>query len=509
MTGRLESFGTLARWYMCGMKDRILDHACAPLLEALVDYHREDRYGFTPPGHRQGRGADPRARQILGASTYQADVLASAGLDDRSSSHQYLAEAEKLMADAVGADQSFFSTAGSSLSVKAAMLAVAGGRGQLLIGRDAHKSVVAGLIFSGVEPRWVDVRYDENLHLAHPPSPQQLEEAWNRHPTAAGALIVSPTPYGTCADIAGLAEVCHRRGKPLIVDEAWGAHLPFHDDLPTWALGAGADICVVSVHKMGAGFEQGSVLHSRGDLVDAKHLSACADLLMTTSPNAIVYAGLDGWRRQMVEHGHDLLSAAIRVAESVRDRIGRIAGLHVVREELISVEASHDLDPLQVVIDLTDLGISGYQAADWLRENCRIDMGLSDHRRILATLSMADDETTADRLIEALRRLVAAAPALPAAKPVHLPPPAAFEVDPVMLPRDAFFGPAETVPVAQATGRVCAEQITPYPPGIPALLPGERINAEILDYLRSGLAAGMVLPDSADPNLDTIRVAIT
>ncbi|MBB4693331.1 aminotransferase class I/II-fold pyridoxal phosphate-dependent enzyme [Paractinoplanes abujensis] len=449
-----------------------------------------------------------KARDILGDSTYRADMLASSGLDDRSSSQGYLSHAEQLMADAVGAGQSFFSTAGSSLSVKAAMLAVAGGRGELLISRDAHKSITAGLVFTGVEPRWVPVQYDENLHLAHPPSPAQLEQAWRQHPTAAGALIVSPTPYGTCADIAALAEVCHRRGKPLIIDEAWGAHLPFHEDLPTWAMDAGADICVVSVHKMGAGFEQGSVLHSQGDLVDAKHLSACADLLMTTSPNTVVYAGLDAWRRQMVEHGHQLLSDAIELARHVRRELGTVDGLHVVEKELLGAEAGHELDPLQVLIDVSGLGISGYQAADWLREHCRIDMGLSDHRRILATLSMADDHETAGRLLESLNRLAAGAATLPAAKAVHLPVPASFDVDPVLLPRDAFFGPTETVAIGDAVGRVCAEQVTPYPPGIPALLPGERISADIVDYLRSGVAAGMVLPDPSDSTLDTIRVAI-
>jgi arginine decarboxylase len=482
------------------------DHSRAPLLEALADYHRQERYGFTPPGHRQGRGADPRARDILGAETYRADLLASGGLDDRSSSHHFLAEAEELMADAVGAEQAFFSTAGSSLSVKAAMLAVAGGQGQLLIGRDAHKSIVAGLIFSGVEPRWVDVRYDKNLHLAHPPSPRQLDEAWERHPEAAGALIVSPTPYGTCADIAALADVCHRHGKPLIIDEAWGAHLPFHDALPTWAMNAGADICVVSVHKMGAGFEQGSVLFSQGDLIDRQHLAACADLLMTTSPNTMVYAALDGWRRQMAEHGTRLLSDALTLADDVRRRLDALDGLHVLRDELLHEEASHDLDPMQVLMDVSGLGISGYQAADWLRENCRVDVGLSDHRRILATPSMADDSATADRLLDAVGRLVEAAATLPAAKPIDLPDPSSFEVEPALTPRDAFFGPTRTVPIADSIGEICAEQITPYPPGIPALIPGERISAELIDYLRTGVAAGMVLPDPADPALDTIRI---
>lgn len=236
-----------------------MDHSRAPVLDALADYRALGRYGFTPPGHRQGAGADPRVREVLGGAL-AADILATPGLDDRLSRGGYLNEAEELMADAVGADVAFFSTCGSSLSVKAAMLAVAGGvDGGLIVGRDSHKSIVAGLIFSGVRPRWVTPRWDAERHFSHPPSPEQVERAWADHPDAAGALIVSPSPYGTCADIAGIAEVCHRRGKPLIVDEAWGAHLPFHPDLPTWAMDAGADVCVVSVHKMGAGFEQGSV----------------------------------------------------------------------------------------------------------------------------------------------------------------------------------------------------------------------------------------------------------
>jgi lysine decarboxylase len=287
----------------------------APLLDALADYHRRGRYGFSPPGHRQGRGVDPAVLTILGRDPFRDDVLASGGLDDRSSSNGYLARAEQLMADAVGAGHAFFSTCGSSLSVKAAMLAVAGGTRELLVSRDAHKSVVAGLIFAGLEPRWIKPRYDDRLHLAHPPAPQDVEAAWAAHPDAAGALIVSPTPYGTCADLRSVAEICHARGRPLIVDEAWGAHLPFHDALPTWAMDAGADVCVVSVHKMGMGFEQGSVFHVQGDLVDPKHLSACADLLMTTSPNVLVYAAIDGWRRQMVRDGRELLAGALNLAE--------------------------------------------------------------------------------------------------------------------------------------------------------------------------------------------------
>jgi len=483
-----------------------VDQNEAPVLDALDEYHRRERYGFTPPGHRQGRGVDERTLRTLGIDTFRNDVLASAGLDDRSRGNRYLEKAQQLMAEAVGAKKTFFSTCGSSLSVKAAILAVTGGTGDILIGRDAHKSVTAGLILSGLQPRWVRPRWDDELHLAHPPSPESLERMWQRHPDAAAALIVSPTPYGTCADLEAMAEICHARGKPLIVDEAWGAHLPFHDDLPTWAMDAGADICVVSVHKMGLGFEQGSVYHLQGSLVDPTRLSQCADLLSTTSPNVLIYAAIDGWRRQMVQKGEAQLGRALELAGRVRRRIEDLPGLHVLRDELLGVEASHDHDPLHVLIDVERLGISGYRAADWLRDNCGIDMGISDSRRIEATMSLSDDETTTDRLLEALKALIAAAPSIPSPSRVELPTSSDLELETVLLPRDAFFGPAEVIPTEEADGRIAAEQVTPYPPGIPVILPGERINRNVIEYLRTGVEAGMVLPDPADPSMQTIRV---
>lgn len=482
----------------------------APLLDALDDYRLRERYGFTPPGHRQGRGVDARTSATLGREPFQNDLLVSGGLDDRRMRGGYLKQAEELMADAVGADLAFFSTCGSSLSVKAAMLAVGGGAGELLITRDAHKSIVAGLVFSGLMPRWVAPRWDTDLHLTHPPSPAEVRRAWDEHPDAAGLLIVSPTPYGTCADLRVIADICHRRGKPLIVDEAWGAHLPFHPDLPTWAMDAGADLCVVSVHKMGAGFEQGSVFHCQGELVDRSRLSDCADLLMTTSPNLMIYAAIDGWRRHMVAEGHAVLDRALRRARDVRAAVEAVDGLHVLHDELLHEEAGHDLDELQVLIDVAGLGISGYTCADWLREEHGVDTGMSDHRRILATLSYADSHATVERLLAALTDLARTTPGAgrPDTTPsaVHQPTPAQLELETALSPRDAFFGPVEMVPLHAAAGRIAAEQITPYPPGIPVAVPGEVLDDAVLDYLRTGHEAGMNTPDATDSTMESIKV---
>ncbi|MEG9249871.1 ornithine decarboxylase [Arthrobacter sp. Soc17.1.1.1] len=483
-----------------------MDQNETPVLTALAEHQKLGRYGFTPPAHRQGRGVDPRVLDVLGEQSFRSDVLASSGLDDRTSSHGHLERAQELMAEAVGADKTFFSTCGSSLSVKAAILAVTHGEGEILIGRDAHKSVVSALVLGGLQPRWIRPSWDNDLKLAHPPIPGEVEAMWEKYPDASAALIVSPTPYGTCTDIGAITKICHDRGKPLIVDEAWGAQLPFHPDTPTWAMSAGADLCVVSVHKMGIGFEQGSVFHVQGDLVDPVRLEHCKDILSTTSANVMMYAAIDGWRRQMVQDGHDIIGRALALTRTVRERIDELPGLHVLEEELTSHEASHDLDIMHVLVDVSGLRITGYQAHDWLRENRLLDFGTTDHRRFEITISIADDEYTVDRLMDGLRLLVDAAPTFPESPAVLIPDEGELDLETAMLPRDAFFGPVEDIPVEESVGRIVAELATPYPPGVPVLLPGERINEASIKYLRSGVDAGMVLPDPGDATLATVRV---
>jgi arginine decarboxylase len=480
-----------------------MDHGRAPVLEALQAFHEQGFTPFTPPGHRQGRGVDPRVLEVVGEAVFASDVISVNGLDDRLNSQGVIERAQQLMADAVDADQAFFSTCGSSLSVKSAMLSVAGPHEKIIVPRHVHKSVVSGLIISGVQPVWLSPHWDAERHLSHPPGPDQVRALFEAEPEAKGMLLVTPNDYGACGDIRAVAAVCHEFGKPLIVDEAWGP------DLPQWGMDAGADVVVTSVHKSGAAVEQSSVFHVQGDLVDPKVLKAREDLLGTTSPTSLVYATLDGWRRHMVQHGEELLTAVLALAHSTRGAINDLPGLRVMGDaEFTGPDLAHAIDPLKMVIDLADLGISGYQAADWLREHQHVTVGLSDHRRIVAQFTHADDHRTAHVLLDALAALVKAADDLPTPKPVDLPTPDELQLETAMLPRDAFFAETEQVPAAQAIGRVSAEMVTPYPPGAPAVLPGEVITEAVVDYVRSGLAAGMELPDPTDPELTSFRVVV-
>ena len=476
------------------------------MLEALQQFRERGDVTFGPPGHRQGRGVDPRVLDIMGRGVFASDVLSLNGLDDRRQSQGVLSQAQDLMADAVGAEQAFFSTCGSSLSVKSAMLAVAGPGEKILISRNAHKSVISGVIVNGTQPVWVHPHFDEQLTIAHPPGPAEVREALEANPDAKGMLLITPTDWGTCADIKGVAAVCHEFGVPLIVDEAWGAHLPFHDALPTWGMDADADVVVTSVHKMGAAVEQSSVFHLQGNRVDPEVLKQREDLLGTTSASSLVYCSLDGWRRHMVEHGEQLLGRTIELAETTRARIEAIDGLRLMGDDSLGAGKAFERDPLVMTIDVRDLGISGFQAAEICRAQHRVDFGAADSHRISARLTHSDDEDTAEVLVRTLTALVADSKGAETPHPVRLPSAPGLELETVMTPRDAFFASAEHVAVDEAEGRVAAEMISPYPPGVPVIAPGERITTEVLDYLTSGVAAGMLISDAADPELNTIRV---
>jgi lysine decarboxylase len=201
------------------------------------------------------------------------------------------------------------------------------------------------------------------------------------------------------------------------------------------------------------------------------------------------------------------MGGALDLAAEVRAAIEEIDGMHVNdRHDFCGEGLADDFDPLPCVIDVTGLGITGFQAADWLREHRRLDMHLNDHRRIGAQITHADDRETTGELLTGLKDLALAAPQLPRAPRVDVPSPAELRMTQAQLPRDAFFGPTEDVPLERAAGRIAAEMITPYPPGIPAVLPGERLTQPVLGYLRTGMEAGMNLPDPSDPELRTIRV---
>jgi arginine/lysine/ornithine decarboxylase len=473
-----------------------MNQASAPVLDAIARIRAEGTSTFSLPGHRFGRGIDDRTAEVLSRDTFGADVIMAKSA---------VPEAEALYAEAVGARHAVFTTCGSSISIHTAMLTVTGPGRKVLVDRNVHKSVVASLILAGVEPVWLRPCWDHERQIAHPAPTEVVAAELQRHPDVSAVVLITPTEYGTGADVGGTAQLCHERGIPLLVDEAWGGHFGFHPAPPTAAVQAGADLAVQSLHKADGGLCQASIILLGGNLVDPVDVRLRLDLITTTSPSALLYGSIDGWRRHLALDGEDLIDGALKRAAHLRDRLRRVADLDVIDESIHEVPGVAEWDPLKLSVDVTRLGITGYQAKEWLQSEWQIAAQLGDARRVVFSLTYADDESALDRLGEALESMADDPPDPDRPEPA-VPDLTELNLEQAMPPRDAFFAATESV--SDPVGRISAEMISPYPPGVPAILPGERFTEAVVSYLRAGRSAGMTIPDASDPELNTFRVVV-
>jgi arginine decarboxylase len=487
------------------------DQATVPIADAMRSYWDRDMLSFAIPAHNGGRGPAPEFTQWAGPDAARFDLPMSHGVDTRDRAWKVQSTAQDLFAEAVGAKETMFSTNGSSLSARVAIMAVAGPGDTLLMARNGHKSAFAGLVLSGARPVYVDPAYDEQLELAHAVTPESMREALDLHPEAVAALVFTPTYYGVAADVVALADLCHERDIPLVTDDAWGLDyaLGGHPELPEGALKQGADLAIGSAHKTLTALGQTSVLSVGSDRIDMERLQLCFELEESTSASTLLLSSIDGARRQAVRDGRELLDRAIRAAELARARIAAdVPELEVVdlrtRVGRPGVAAA---DPTHLMIETRSIGLTGYQADDWLRDERGIDVELADHRRITPLFTFAHGEAEVERLASALRDLVDSHPDAGGETDLApLPSRDELRTEQVLLPRDAFFASSEGVKPREATGRISAELVTPYPPGIPVLAPGELITEPIVDYLQEIVAAGAFLEGAADQSLDTFRV---
>jgi len=323
------------------------------------------------------------------------------------------------------------------------------------------------------------------------------------------ALTVSPTYFGAVADVRGLAEVAHSHGVPLVVDEAWGAHLRFSPELPESALECGADLVLSSVHKLFGSLTQSAILHlGRDEYIDPDVIDRCVTLTESTSPSALLTASLDAARRQAVVSGAKLLHETIAGVKRAREEIRRIPGLEVLDERLIGRPGVHAWDPLRLAVDVRGTRSTGTRIGTLMREQDDVNLELVSENVIVAVFGIGEDVTrSASRLVDGLRHAVETlgSEEEPHSAPLTPPPPwGALE----MPPRQAFLGEQEVVPFADAVGRIAAESLAAYPPGIPNVLPGERLTRETVEYINEVVEHGGWVRGAVDRSLKTMRVAV-
>jgi arginine decarboxylase len=477
-----------------------------PYVDALLAYARREPGRFHIPGHKGGPGADPALRELVGEPGLRHDIPALIGGIDVGAEPTPFQEAQLLAAEAWGARRSWFLINGASQGNEASCLALAHRGERVVVQRNVHSSVIDGLVLGGLRPSFVAPELDPELGVAHCLTPDSLSEALDAAPEAVGAIVVSPTYFGACADVAGLAAAAHEHDVPLVVDEAWGAHLRFHPDLPADALSCGADLVISSTHKIVGSLTQAAMIHLGGGQLDENVVDRCVSLVESTSPSSLLTGSLDAARRQAAVHGEELLGETIEALSETREAIREIPGLDVLDERMVGRAGVAGWDPLRLSIDVRGTGSTGYRLAAAAREIDDVNFELFAEHVAVAVFGMAAPATgQGERLAAALRRVVDRVGGdPPSERPEFAPPPPWGDL--VMTPRDAFLGPQEVVPFADAEGRVAAESLASYPPGIPNVLPGERLTAETLAYITASVDHGGYVRGATDRELRTLRV---
>lgn len=476
-----------------------------PLFTGLLAHASRNPIQFHIPGHKKGAGMAPEFRKFIGENALSIDLINIAPLDDLHNPHGMIREAQQIAAEAFGADYTFFSVQGTSGAIITMVMTVCGPGDKILVPRNVHKSVTTGIVLSGALPVFMTPELDYNLGIAHGISVETVRTALDQHPDAKGVLVINPTYYGVSADLKAIVELAHSRGVPVLVDEAHGVHLPFHGEMPLSAMQAGADMAATSVHKLGGSMTQTSVLNIREGFVSYGRVQAIISMLTTTSTSYLLLASLDVARKQLATKGNQLIDRAVKLAQAARTEINQIPGLYCFGPEIIGQSSSRfDFDPTKLCVNVTELGVTGADMEKMLRDEFNIEVEMSDLYNILCIVSLGDVDEDLSMLIMALRTLSERFYKTRPASVVKVRVPTTPIL--AMSPREAFYAITEEVPLEDAEGRVIAESIMVYPPGIPILLPGEIVSAENLAYISDCVDAGLPVQGTEDPDIRMVKV---
>jgi arginine/lysine/ornithine decarboxylase len=476
------------------------------LARHLLDVRAAERASFHMPAHRGSRGAPPAGVALFGAGTYDADVSEAGGFEYLHDPGAALSGAHHRAATLFGADRSWFLVNGATVGNLAAICATVGDGDAIVVARGSHRSVYAGIALSGARPIYLGAPPNRVLDGVFGIEVDDVRTALDAEPNVRAVHVTSPSFYGFTIDLAAVAELCAARRIPLIVDEAHGTHFALSPLLPPSALSLGADLVIHSPHKTLGSLTQSSLLHLRGDAVDADRVDGMLGMLQSSSPSALLLVSLDCAIAQMAAHGAALWGGAVASAEELRARVGAFDGVRAYGTEIVGTPGIAGFDPTKVVVDVAELGATGFAAAAWLRAHAGCNPEFADLRRLVFSVAVADDERDLTDLVAVLGEL---ARNLPQARGGL--PPSVLSTWPtaipraVMTPRRGAAAAAEAVDVADAVGRTSAEMVVPYPPGIPILVAGEEISPAVLSVVERCAREDVRLVGLADPTGRTIR----
>ncbi len=471
-----------------------------PFAEALEAYRAQRMVPFHTPGHKAGKGAPSYMTRIMGEAL-PLDLGVMYALDDLFEPETYLKEAQELAAELYGAGHTFFSINGTTACIQAMILANVNEGETIILPREAHRSVMGGLILSGAVPVYMESVYSEREQVSFGPSKEAVYQAIDEHPEAKALFLINPSYYGIAGDIEPMIRYAHEKGLVVLVDEAHGAHLRFSKDLPKQALDCGADCVAQSTHKLTGSLTQTSMLHCHKEYRHTEQVAKAMALLQSTSPNYIFLASLDAARHQLYEKGQQLLEETLRLSRQLREQLNGLPGIFSFGKEILHDAAVGGFDETKITIDFSGLGLSGKEAERCLREQ-GIEVELVHGSHVLVLLTLGDTKDSAEALYQACKTISESfrgKKESPAELPLPVPRAA-------VSPRAAWYAAKEPVSLEVSLHRIAGETITYYPPGIPIISPGERITEAVIQYIKEKQRQGYIPNGAQDSTLQTIWV---
>ena len=477
-----------------------LSQTNAPIEEALVRMKRARLVPFDVPGHKRGRG-NPELAEFLGTACLDVDVNSMKMLDNLCHPVSVIRDAERLAAEAFRAAHAFFMVSGTTGSVQAMILSTVGRGDKIIMPRNVHRSAINALILCGAVPIYVNPGIEDTLGIALGMRTDDVADAMECHPDAKAVFVNNPTYYGICSDLRAITEKAHARGMKVLVDEAHGTHLYFSDRLPTAAMDAGADMAAISMHKSGGSLTQSSILLC-ANTMPLGYVHQIINITQTTSASYLLLASLDISRRNLALRGREVIDRIIGLVAYARDEINAIGDYYAYGRELIDGDAVYDFDTTKLSIFTRATGLAGIEVYDILRDDYDIQTEFGDIANLLAYVSVGDRPKDIERLVAALAE-IRRNYRKDSSKTLKME-----YIDPVVVcgPQDAFYAEKESLPIQETKGRICAEFVMCYPPGIPILAPGEEITDEILTYIRYAKKKGCQITGPEDMSIQRLNV---
>ncbi len=474
----------------------------APIYEALQEYRENRIVSFDVPGHKQGKG-NPELTEFLGKACMSVDVNSMKPLDNLCHPVSVIKDAEQLMAEAFGAKHAFFMVNGTSSSVQAMVMSVCKRGDKIIMPRNVHRSSINALIVCGAVPVYVNPGVNKQLGIPLGMSVDSVKKAIRENPDAKAVIVNNPTYYGVCSNLREIVKIAHAAGMKVLVDEAHGTHFYFGDYMPLSAMSVGADMAAVSMHKTGGSLTQSSVLLI-GEGISEGYVRQIINLTQTTSASYLLMSSLDISRKNLALNGKKIFERVTELVSYGRREINKIGGLYAFSRELINGDDIFDFDPTKISVHTRDIGLAGIEVYDILRDKYDIQIEFGDIGNILAIVSVGDKILNIERLISALSEIKRRYSKDPAGMLDH------EYIEPVVVcsPQEAFYSNKTQLPLKETLGKVCAEFVMCYPPGIPILAPGELITADALEYIIYAKAKGCNLTGAEDINTEKINVMI-